>query len=59
MVKISLVQNKSFIAIGTPSKGLALLEEILLSDSSADLIALSELIEIYAFKSLFVSASLI
>ena len=44
MVEISLVQNKSFIAIGIPSNGLAVLVEILLSDSSANLMALSKFI---------------
>ena len=57
-VKTSLVQNKSFIAIGIPSNGLAVLFEILLSDSSADLMAFSQFSEIYAFRSLFASASL-
>ena len=58
MVETSLVQNKSFIAIGMPSNGLEVLAEILLSDSSADLIALTEFSEIYAFRFLFASASL-
>jgi len=58
VVGISLVQNKSFIAIGIPSNGLAVLVEILLSDSSANLMALSKFSEMYAFRSLFALASL-
>ena len=58
VVKTSLVQNKSFIASGTPSRGLIVFFAILLSLSSADLIAFSEFSEIYAFNFLFDSASL-
>ena len=50
VVKTSLVQNKSLIASGTPSRGLIVFFAILLSLSSADLIAFLEFNEIYKYS---------